>query len=221
MSRSRIIVAVLLVASAVVFAIGVSVERSQGESHTDAPVGGQSLGNATFAPEGSAEREGAERTTVATKAAATSAPEGSAAREAAEKKPSATAAKAVATPAPEGSSAREAAEKNAGASSEASGEDAEKLFGIKTESTGLVIAVVVLSLLLAAGVLVIRSPLILVGAAVVVLGASAFDVRELAHQLDESRNGVAALAALTAALHIVVAAVAAVVLFVERSKRGA
>ena len=196
MSRSRIIVAVLLVASAVVFAIGVSVERSQGESHTDAPVGGQSLGNATFAPEGSA------------------------AREAAEKKPSATAAKAVATPAPEGSAAREAAEGGVG-SAAASSETKEKLFGIETESTGLVIAVVLLSLILSAGLLVIRSPLILIAAAVVVLGATAFDVRELAHQIDESRNGVAVLAALTGVLHVAVAAVAAAVLFVERSKRGA
>ena len=220
MSRSRIIVAVLLVASAVVFAIGVSVERSQGESHSDAPVGGQSLGNATSAPEGSAAREGAERTTVATKAVATSAPEGSAAREAAEKKPSATAAKAVATPAPEGSAAREAAEGGVG-SAAASSETKEKLFGIETESTGLVIAVVLLSLILSAGLLVIRSPLILIAAVVVVLGATAFDVRELAHQIDESRNGVAVLAALTGVLHVAVAAVAAVVLFVERPKRDA
>lgn len=219
MSKSRIIVAALLIASAVVFAIGVSVERSQAEQHSDAPAGGQSLGNATLAPEGSAAREGAEKTIAATKAVATSAPEGSAAREAAEKKPSATAAKPLTTAAPEGSAAREAAE--GGGSSGASGERAEKLFGIRTESTGLVIAVVVLSLILAAGMLIVRSPLILVAAAVVVLGATAFDIRELAHQIDESRNGVAVLAGLTGVLHIAVAAVAAGLLFVERPRRGA
>ena len=195
MSRSRIIIAALLVASAVVFAIGVSVERSQGESHSDAPATSQLLGKATLAPEGSA------------------------AREAAEKKPSTTAAKAVATSAPEGSAAREAAE-GRGESATASGETTEKLFGIETESTGLVIAVVVLSLMLAAGLLVIRSPLILVGAAAVVLGATAFDIRELAHQIDESRNGVAVLAALTAVSHLAVAAVAAGLLLIERRKRA-
>ncbi len=195
MSRSRIIVAALLAASAVVFAIGVSVERSQGESHSDAPATSQPLGKATLAPEGSA------------------------AREAAEKKPSTTAAKAVATSAPEGSAAREAAE-GRGESATASGEITEKLFGIETESTGLVVAVVVLSLMLAAGLLVIRSPLILVGAAVVVLGATAFDIRELAHQIDESRNGVAVLAALTAVSHLAVAAVASGLLLIERRKRA-
>ena len=71
MRHSRIPLALLLAVSAAVFAIGVSVERSQTKHHdVAAPAAGA---NATpQAPEGSSEREAAETHPPA--AAATSAP---------------------------------------------------------------------------------------------------------------------------------------------------
>ena len=50
----------------------------------------------------------------------------------------------------------------------------------------------------------------------IALATSVFDVREVMHQIDESRTGVATLAALTTAQHLLTALVAAGVLLVER-----
>jgi hypothetical protein len=173
----RVVVAALLAASAVVFAIGVSVERSQSTHHDEtAPSAG-----AGATPQGA---------------------EGSAAREAAEKKPR------VATD-------------QAASATETGGESTEKVFGINTESVGLVVAVVIASLLLAAIALAVRSPLVLGIIIVVALAAAVFDAREIAHQLDESRNGVATLAALTMTLHLLAALVAVAGLVVERREASA
>ena len=164
MKTSRVIVAALFALSAGVFAIGVSVERSQ-STHHDEPVARAGVTPAATAAEGSAERE------------------------AAEKKAPSTGQPAV-------------------AATETGSESSEKLFGVNTESAGLVVVVVAISLALAAAAVVVRSPMILAAIIIVALGAAAFDVREVLHQIDESRNGVAALAVLTAALHILVAVVA-------------
>jgi hypothetical protein len=177
MKSSRAVVALLLAASAVVFAIGATVERSQSTHHDEAV---PSV-NASATPQGA---------------------EGSAAREAAERKQPAAASGA--TPA-----------------SEAGGETTEKVFGINTESIGLVVVLVIASLVLAGTALMVRSPLVLGAIIVVALAATVFDVREIAHQLDESRNGVATLAALTMTLHLLVALVAAGSAVVERREGGA
>jgi hypothetical protein len=78
--------------------------------------------------------------------------------------------------------------------------------GIETESTGLVGAVVGVSVLLAAAVLLarrLRALLLLVAAFALV--SLIFDVREVVHQIDESRLVIAAVAALVAVLHVGVA----------------
>jgi hypothetical protein len=176
MKPLRVTLASLLAASAIVFAIGVAVERSQ-STHHDESAPSTSAGSPTQAPEGSAERE------------------------AGEKKPAGTTQAAPVT--------------------ETSSENSEKVFGVNTESIGLVLVVVVASLLLAASALVVRSPLILGAIIAVALAATVFDAREIAHQLDESRNGVATLAALTMTLHILVALVAAGSAVAEQREAGA
>lgn len=69
---------------------------------------------------------------------------------------------------------------------------------------------------LAAGVIVSRSPLLVTVIVVVAIAAAAFDVREVAHQIDESRNGVATLAAVTALLHVVTALIGCALLLSGR-----
>jgi hypothetical protein len=82
------------------------------------------------------------------------------------------------------------------------GSRSEDLLGINPESTGLVLVAVALSLLLAALILTVRSPLIAAGVALAMLAFTALDIREVAHQLNESRSGRAALAAAIALLHV-------------------
>ncbi len=65
-----------------------------------------------------------------------------------------------------------------------------------------------LSLLLAALILTVGSPLLAAGVALAMLAFTALDIRELAHQLHESRAGLAALAATVALLHLLAAAAA-------------
>jgi heme/copper-type cytochrome/quinol oxidase subunit 4 len=164
LGRSRIVVALLLLASATTFAVGVAVERS---GHHDASaVNGAAVGNPN---------------------------------------------------APEGSAAREAGEKNASAqATEAKERKSEQLFGVNTETNAVIGFVVATSLLLAIIAVVMRSPIVLAGVAVVALGAIAFDIREVLHQVDQSRTGVAMLAALTAALHVVIVVLATGTLFADR-----
>jgi len=85
-----------------------------------------------------------------------------------------------------------------------------RLLGVDTESVGLEVAAIVLSLGVAIAVWVSRQRAVVV--AVVALGLifAAGDVRELVHQLSESRPGLAAIAALLIGVHLAVAAVAAV-----------
>lgn len=78
----------------------------------------------------------------------------------------------------------------------------ENLLGINPEATGLVVIAVVMSLLLATLILTVRSPLVAVGIALVMLAFAALDIREVTHQLHESHQGLAALAAAIAALHL-------------------
>ncbi len=126
------------------------------------------------------------------------------------------------TNAAEGSDAREDAERLEGAASNESAEkSSEEFLGINTESTGLVIAAVVISLLLALAAVTVRSPLVLVLIVIVALGATTFDIMEVLHQIDESRDGVAALATLTAALHGLTALGAVGSLLSEQGRDGA
>ena len=120
--------------------------------------------------------------------------------------------------APEGSQEREAQERRERSEiTEADEENPEELFGVNTESVGLVIAAIAVSLLLAVAALTVRSPLVLGLIFIVALGAAVFDIREVMHQVDESRDGVATLAMLTAVLHVLTALVAAAALSTERN----
>ena len=84
----------------------------------------------------------------------------------------------------------------------------ENLLGINPEATGLIVVAVALSLLLAALILTLGSPLLAAGAALAMLAFAALDVRELIHQVHESRPGLAALAATVAVLHLAAGAAA-------------
>jgi hypothetical protein len=102
-----------------------------------------------------------------------------------------------------------------GESATASG--SERFLGIETESTGLVAAVVVLSVVLAAAVVLARRsrPLLLLVAAFALVFLI-FDVREVVHQIGESRLLIAAVAVAVAVLHVSAAGLA----FLARSSVG-
>ena len=90
-------------------------------------------------------------------------------------------------------------------------ESSEKIFGINPESTGLVIAAILAAVLLA--VATWFSPVLLVLLAVIAFGVlfAVFDVREVVHQVNESRAGLVVIASVLALIHLAVAALAAVV----------
>ena len=81
----------------------------------------------------------------------------------------------------------------------------ESLLGVNPESISLVVAAVLLSVLLAVLVLTVGSPLVAVAITATMVAFTALDVREIAHQLNESRPGVASLAAVVALLHLLAA----------------
>jgi hypothetical protein len=80
-------------------------------------------------------------------------------------------------------------------------ETSETILGINVESTSMVAAAVLISLLSAAALWFLGTPPTLVVAAVVALLFAALDLREVAHQLSEGRGGLVVLALLAAVLH--------------------
>jgi len=84
----------------------------------------------------------------------------------------------------------------------------ETLLGIDPEAAGLVVAAVTVSLVLAALILTVGSPVLAAGVALVMLVFTALDIREVTHQLNESHPGLAALAAAIATLHLLAGAAA-------------
>ena len=87
----------------------------------------------------------------------------------------------------------------------------ETLLGVDLESTPLLALAVVAGLGLAAvcATEVGRRQRVLVAVAVIALAWAALDAREVAHQLDESRTGIAAIAGAVALLHVAIALLAA------------
>ena len=189
------VLSALLVVSAAAFAVGVAIERSQ---HTERA-------------ERTAAVDGAE--TSAETATASEPPASTATGESSGESGSETGAGSGATG--EGS-AEPAATVESGApeaSPEASAthtEQGETLFGISTESTGLVALAVVASLLLAV-LLWARGavPVLLVAALLVGVVFAAFDLREAFHQADLSNTGLVVTAIVVAILHGAVAVAAA------------
>ena len=99
------------------------------------------------------------------------------------------------------------------AESGGSGEAGAKILGVDTESLTLSIIALVLSLLMAAAVWLRLSPrLVLLAVLAFALVFAAGDARELVHQLDESNNGLAAVAGIVLALHLATAAIAGILL---------
>jgi hypothetical protein len=86
----------------------------------------------------------------------------------------------------------------------------ETLFGIDLESTPLIVLAVIVGLALAALVATQfgMRPGVLAAIAVVALAWAVLDVREIAHQLDESNTGIALVALAAAVLHATAAALA-------------
>ena len=89
-------------------------------------------------------------------------------------------------------------------------DESERLLGVETESTPLIILAVIAGLALAAlaATPVGRGPLALLAIALLALAFAVLDVREVAHQLDESHTGVAIVAIAVAVLHLASAAIA-------------
>jgi hypothetical protein len=88
-------------------------------------------------------------------------------------------------------------------------ERSERLLGVDPESSGLLAVAVVVSLALAALVWRGEPPWLLGLVALVMAAFAALDVREVVHQIDESRTGLTLVALLVAALHLAAAGLAA------------
>lgn len=165
MSRLRWALVALLVASTVLFAVGVIAERSDNDTH---------LGSAAAQIEETEEAAGE--------------PEG------------------VHEESGEPGAGEEGHVETAG---ETHADEDETVLGVDVESTPLVVLAVLAGLGLAAlaATRFGRVRGFLLAVAVIALGWAALDVREVIHQLDESRTGVAVVAILVAVLHLAVAAV--------------
>ena len=103
------------------------------------------------------------------------------------------------------------AHQETGAAGEAGGESAEAVLGVNVESTPLVVSAVIVGLLLVglAGTRFGELAGVLTAIFLIALAWAALDVREVLHQADESRTGVALVAAAVASLDLAAAAVAA------------
>ena len=97
----------------------------------------------------------------------------------------------------------------------------ETLLGINPEATGLVVTAVAVSVVLAALILTVGSPLLAAGVALAMLAFTALDIREVTHQLNESHSGLATLAATIAALHVLTGAAALLTIRDSRTRPGA
>jgi hypothetical protein len=168
--RLRALLALLLVATAVLFTIGTSIERSQRSSHKEKATSVESAGQST----GSAGEAGSGESGGETQNSTETAP-----------KTEATAAK-----------------------TEVKSETGQKLFGIDTESVGAMIAAIAVSLGLAAAVWFRRERWWLWLTVAFGIAFAIGDVRELIHQINESRTGVAVIAAILIAAHLRIAGLA-------------
>ena len=176
MSTTRAALVGLLVASTVMFAVGVVAERSSADTHAEPATAN--------AREVAGERAGARE-------------EG------------------------EGSAAGEASH-DEGAADETRSDENEAVLGVDVESTPLIVLAVLVGLALAglAAIRFGRRPGVLIAIALIALAWAALDVREVAHQLDESRTAIAVIAIVVAALHLAVALLAGTMAARERQLDG-
>jgi hypothetical protein len=101
---------------------------------------------------------------------------------------------------------------------ETSGTGSEKLFGVDPEAPRVVAAGVAASVVLALAVWMLRRRAVLVVAILFGIALAALDLREMVHQVHESRPSLIAVSIVLAVLHLLVAAAAAMLL---RAPRGA
>ena len=99
---------------------------------------------------------------------------------------------------------------------ETSGTGSERLFGFDPEAPWVIATGVAASLLLALAVWTLKRRAALVVAIAFGLALAALDLRELVHQLSESRASLVALSVVLAVLHLLVAAVAGMLLRASR-----
>lgn len=197
-TRLRAILALLLVATAALFAIGTTIERSQRSQHRES--------SATKTAEIPSE-------TTTSSSETTTNPSSEANGGADEK----AAGNAETTTTSSSETNGGADEKAAGAAetpvaAETHVEASEKLFGIDTESVPAMIAAIAVSLGLAAAVWWRRERLWLWLTLAFGVVFAAGDIREVIHQLNESRNTVATIAAILIAAHLAVAVLAGLIL---------
>lgn len=161
------------------------------------------------APEGSKAREAGERAARQAKATPTRTPPAAAAPAT----PSSASTGSSPSQAPEGSAEREAAERATAShapstqvgATDSHSENSEKLFGVNTESTRLVITAVAVTVLAALLLLVVPHPRplrrVALGTFAFCVAATALDIRESIHQHSLGQGNVLAAALVVAILH--------------------
>jgi asparagine N-glycosylation enzyme membrane subunit Stt3 len=96
-------------------------------------------------------------------------------------------------------------------------ESSEDIFGINPEAKGLVAVAVAAGVILAAAVWFWSATVVLFAAIAFGLVFAAFDIREVTHQVNESRGGLVVIAAVLALMHLSVAALAGIAISGGRS----
>jgi hypothetical protein len=94
------------------------------------------------------------------------------------------------------------------------------LLGVNPEALSLVIIAVIVSVLLAVATWFRRPALVLCATAVFGLVFAALDVREVLHQIDESRTSLIVIASSLIGLHLLVATLASAALILARVRPG-
>lgn len=162
-NRLALLVALLLLTSAALFAVGTAIEHSQRPQHHDEHSAAATATATSGETKGESSNAGSAETTHTESASPT------------------------------------ATSKKAGAE-----QNSEKIAGIDPESRPLVALAIAASVVLAAGVYWRRSRLWLGAAAGFAILFAAGDIREIVHQLNESRTTVATIAGVLIALHLLV-----------------
>jgi hypothetical protein len=96
-----------------------------------------------------------------------------------------------------------------------SGGGSEDLLGVNPEAAGLVIVAIASTVLFAAAVWFRPLPVVLLAVVAFGLVFAALDVRELVHQVSESRAGIAVIAGVLTALHLAIVGTAVALIRAE------
>lgn len=99
--------------------------------------------------------------------------------------------------------------------------DQERLLGLPAESPLTVGGAVIVALLLAGAAWRRPIPVVIAATGLFAAAAAVFDIAETAHQINEGRGGIAALAALVAVLHLAITVAATAWATVSRAHAGA